>query len=263
MRRSIVAVHRRQPGRHRARLARGRAAQGGADRARARGRSTSRSASGRTPRSSPRRSRCRRSAPAPTSASIPSRSWNNPEPEIVLAVNSRGEIGRRDAGQRRQPARLRGPQRAAAGQGQGQQRVLRDRPVHPAVRRALRHRRRAPLRAVDARRRPRRLRAARARSSMAKISRDPLDLVGAGDRRATTSTPTASCCSSARCSRRRRTGTGRARASPTSSATSSRIVDAAPRHAGQPRRALRPRSRRGPSASAALMRNLAHRGLLH
>ena len=45
--------------------------------------------------------------------------------------------GRRDARQRRQPARLRGTQRAAARQGQGQQRVVRDRPVHPAVRRAL------------------------------------------------------------------------------------------------------------------------------
>ena len=43
--------------------------------------------------------------------------------------------GRRDARQRRQPARLRGPQRAPARQGQGQQRVLRDRSVHPPVRR--------------------------------------------------------------------------------------------------------------------------------
>ena len=33
----------------------------------------------------------RRSAPAPRSASIPRSTWNNPEPEIVLAVNSRGE----------------------------------------------------------------------------------------------------------------------------------------------------------------------------
>ena len=53
---------------------------------------------------------------------------------------------RRDARQRRQPARLRGPQRVAAGQGQGQQRVLRDRPLHPAVRRRLHARRRAPTR---------------------------------------------------------------------------------------------------------------------
>ncbi len=45
--------------------------------------------------------------------------------------------GGRDARQRRQPARLRGPQRAAARQGEGQQRVVRDRPVHPPVRRAL------------------------------------------------------------------------------------------------------------------------------
>ncbi len=42
----------------------------------------------------------------------------------------------RDAGQRRQPARLRGAQRAAcSSQGQGQQRLVRDRTVHPPVRR--------------------------------------------------------------------------------------------------------------------------------
>ena len=62
-----------------------------------------------------------------------------------------GQDRRRDAGQRRQPARLRGAQRAAARQGQGQQCVVRDRAVHPAVRRALRPRRRAPLRARDCR----------------------------------------------------------------------------------------------------------------
>ena len=65
----------------------------------------------------------------------PKSTWNNPEPEIVLAVDSRGRIRGRDAGQRRQSARLRGPQRAAARQGEGQQRVVRDRPVHPPVRR--------------------------------------------------------------------------------------------------------------------------------
>ena len=62
--------------------------------------------------------------------------WNNPEPEIVLAVNSARRDRGRHARQRRQPARLRRPQRAAARQGQGQQRVVRDRPVHPPVRRS-------------------------------------------------------------------------------------------------------------------------------
>ena len=71
---------------------------------------------------------------------------------------------RRDARQRRQPARLRRPQRAPARQGQGQQRLLRDRAVHPALRRRFRHRRRAPLRARDARRRSRRLHARQARA---------------------------------------------------------------------------------------------------
>ena len=32
--------------------------------------------------------------------------WNNPEPELVLAINARGEIVGAQPGQRRQPARL-------------------------------------------------------------------------------------------------------------------------------------------------------------
>ena len=47
---------------------------------------------GQTPRSSPKRQCFLRSGSAPTSESIPSRSGNNPEPEVVLAVNSRGEV---------------------------------------------------------------------------------------------------------------------------------------------------------------------------
>ncbi len=54
--------------------------------------------------------------------------------------------------------------------------AVRDRPVHPAVRRALRHRRRSPLRPRAAHRGSRRLRVHRP-SSMSKISRDPLEIV--------------------------------------------------------------------------------------
>ena len=61
-------------------------------------------------------------------------SWNNPEPEAVLVVNSRGEIRGGDPRQRREPARHRGAKRAPARQGEGQQRVVLHRPVHPAVR---------------------------------------------------------------------------------------------------------------------------------
>ena len=54
---------------------------------------------------------------------------------------ARGQRGRprrrRVARQRRQPARFRRTQRAAARQGQGQQRLVRDRAVHPPVRRAV------------------------------------------------------------------------------------------------------------------------------
>ena len=57
----------------------------------------------------------------------PGSSWNNPEPEVVLAVASDRPHRRRHPRQRRQPARCRGPLGVAAGQGQGQQRLLRDR----------------------------------------------------------------------------------------------------------------------------------------
>ena len=93
----------------------------------------SRSALGPTPRFSPRPGRCPRWASAPMSC-ILSSSWNNPEPEVALVVASGGTIARRDARQRRQSARCRGPFGAAARQGQGQQRVGLARPVHPAVR---------------------------------------------------------------------------------------------------------------------------------
>ena len=49
---------------------------------------------------------------------------------------------RRDARQRRQPARFRRPQRAAAGQGEGPERELRRRPVPASVRRNVQPRRR-------------------------------------------------------------------------------------------------------------------------
>ena len=118
-------------------------------------------------------------------------------------------------------ATSRAARRCCSSQGQGQQRLLRHRPVHPPVRRHLLARRRAPHRG-DARRRGRRTASgSRARRSIAKISRDPADLVAPDDRAGITSIRTAPCCSSAPCSRRSRTATRRARASPTRSATSS------------------------------------------
>ena len=65
----------------------------------------------------------------------PISTWNNPEPEIVLAVTSTGKIVGATPGQRREPARRRGPVGPAAGQGQGQQRVVLHRAVPAAVRR--------------------------------------------------------------------------------------------------------------------------------
>ena len=69
--------------------------------------------------------------------------WNNPEPEVVLAISSKGANRRRDARQRRQFARLRRTIGAAAGQGQGSERELRRRPVPALFRRDVRPRRRA------------------------------------------------------------------------------------------------------------------------
>ena len=66
---------------------------------------------------------------------LPISEWNNPEPEVALVVIERGQDRRRDARQRRQPARRRGPLGAAARQGQGQQCLGLARAVHPAVRR--------------------------------------------------------------------------------------------------------------------------------
>ena len=102
--------------------------------------------------------------------------WNNPEPEVVLGGQFAGRDRRRDARQRRQPARFRRPLGAAARQGQGPQRELRDRPVPAAVRRKLHARRRAPRRS-GARVEGEDGFALEGGSSMAAISRDPAELV--------------------------------------------------------------------------------------
>ena len=144
--------------------------------------------------------------------------WNNPEPEVVLAVNGAGPDPGRLPGQRRQPARHRGPLGASARQGQGQQRLLRDRPDAAAVRRQLHARRRAPRRTDADRRGGGRLPARRPLVDGRDQPR-PRRAGGARPAAATTSTPTGSCCSSARFSPPPRTATPRARVSPTSPAT--------------------------------------------
>ena len=78
--------------------------------------------------------------------------------------------------------------------------LLRDRPVHPPVRRHLHARRRAPRRPHAARSTGSDGFVLNGASTMREISRDPLDLV-AQTIGACTSIPTASCCSWARCSR--------------------------------------------------------------
>ncbi len=111
------------------------------------GRSTWKSPSAPTPRSSPRRRCCRPSATAPRVGIRSDSELEQPRARGGAGLRPRGAIGGRDAGQRRQPARLRGPLGAAAGQGQGQQRLLRPRALHPPVRRRLHPRRRPQRRA--------------------------------------------------------------------------------------------------------------------
>ena len=182
---------------------RGDAAEGGAGRRRAGGASTWRSASARTPRSSPSASRWPRSAPAPRSACIRSSAWSNPEPEAVLAVSADGRDPRRDARQRREPARRGRALGAAARPRQGQQRLLRARPAAAAVRCRLHAGRRAArgdhARPSRARTASGWRRAARSATSAATRRRSWRSSSGR-----TTSTRTARCCSSARPSRRRK-----------------------------------------------------------
>ena len=75
------------------------------------------------------------SAP-PSGRRAPASTWNNPEPEVTLIVQPRPDR-RRHPRQRREPARHRGPLGAAASAGEGQQRLLRPRPLHPALRRTF------------------------------------------------------------------------------------------------------------------------------
>ena len=107
----------------------------------------------------------------------PISTWNNPEPEVVLVVNSQGRHRRRHARQRRQPARCGGPLGAAAVEGQGQQRVDRHRPLRPLLRWRLHARYGAAHVEVSLRVEGEDGFELTGRSSMAEIARDPADLV--------------------------------------------------------------------------------------
>ena len=160
-------------------------AEGGADRAGRVVASISRSASAPTPRSSPRRQPMAAVGTGMDAGLHPISTWNNPEPEVVLVVVLGRPDRRRDARQRRQPARRRGPLGAAARQGQGQQRLLRRSARSSACStRASRSTTCASTEVTLDGRGRRTASGSRARPRCAKISRDPADLVAPDDRAA-------------------------------------------------------------------------------
>ena len=151
------------------------------------------------------------------------------EPDLVVEQSrarggarriERGKDRRRDARQRREPARCGRPLGAAARQGQGQQCECRDRPVHPALRQRLHARRRATGGAATDRRGGGQF-PPRGRKRHGEDQPRPGGPGSPDDRQRTTSIRTVSSSISVRCSRRPRIVARRGRGLPTSSATSS------------------------------------------
>ena len=150
----------------------------------------------------------------------PGSAWNNPEPEVVLAIDSNGRVKGAALGNDVNRRDVEGRSALLLGKAKDNNGSC---AIGPFIRLFD-----AQFGMDEVRRCELSMQvtgqdgfAMTGASSLAQISRDPLDLVARPSAR-TTSTRTGWCCSSGPCSRPRRTATARARGSRTRSATWSR-----------------------------------------